>query len=535
MNPGDCIGGPAGFYGKSHRSRRLTHLRLAFNRLNRGSHVPLPGAFTPCSSCHAIMWRTALAQRPMPQPVASVPGIQKKSSVDLRTEEELPALSCDARWQLVQRIASSESFARASRLSTFLVYVTRQALAREGADLNEQSIGERVFGRPAGYDSREDNIVRAHASRLRQRLDVYFASEGAHESLRVTIPRGSYVPLFERAAHAVDAEPIVKILAASAEQGDEAVPAVDSPLVSNAADPRWSRSNSSRRNRFPLLAAMAATVVMLSILAYIARQAWPSLRAEAAGTPTHRLWSQMFSKDRNTLIVPADSSLVLFAQLTGHRVPLADYANGRYKTDFSCAGPCDQAMVRGVAERRYTSLADLEFAVALTRRPESIPNRTQIRFVRDLQLEDFKQSNLILVGSLEADPWLELIENQMDFVLEDDWHHGIPQILNRHPHNGEPQKYLYGAQGSQQHGLAAIAFLPNLNGVGNILVVQGFTLADTEAAAEFVTDGKDLDALLGPVLRNRSTLPHFECLLETMDVNGVSSHPAVLAWHVHSD
>ena len=139
----------------------------------------------------------------------------------------------------------------------------------------------------------------------------------------------------------------------------------------------------------------------------------------------------MFATDRDTLIVPADSSLLFFTDLTGHRVLLADYATGRYQTNFECNGPCNRRQPDSVVTRRYT--ADLEFAVALTLRSESIPSRTQIRFVRDLQLEDFKQSNLILVGSLEAGPWLELVENQMDFVLQDDVRNGPLQIVNRRP------------------------------------------------------------------------------------------------------
>jgi len=39
-----------------------------------------------------------------------------------------------------------------------------------------------VFGRTVGYDPRDDNIVRSHASRLRQRLDSYFAKKQSMRS-----------------------------------------------------------------------------------------------------------------------------------------------------------------------------------------------------------------------------------------------------------------------------------------------------------------------------------------------------------------
>lgn len=441
---------------------------------------------------------------------------------DATLPEELVA---DPRWQLVLRITASESFTRAARLSSFLLYVTHQALARHGANLNEQSIGEKVFARPLGYDSREDNIVRAHASRLRQRLESYFSGEGAHESLRVSIPRGSYVPLFER----IPAEPPPIDTPKTPHEPASAVRAsaetVDVPAAVSIRKLRWLWPS--------LVAALLLAILIGTVVAL--QNARTAPEAEAAATPTHQLWSQMFAGDRNTLIVPADSSLVLFAELSGHRVSLADYATGHYQTNFQCTAPCNRDQVRSVAERRYTSLADLEFAVALARRPESIPSRTQVRFVRDLQLEDFKQSNLVLIGSLEADPWLELMENQMDFVLQDDARKGPLQIVNRRPHPGEQKIYIYDNDRQPRHGFAAVAFLPNLNGTGNVVIVQGFTLADTQAAAEFATDGKEFNALFAPLVGGRRTMPHFECLLRTTDVNGVASQPVVFAWHLHND
>lgn len=464
----------------------------------------------------------------MAHSTSSAAWMQRRFVGSSTPDDELPeGLATDARWQLVKRIAASESFTRAARLSSFLLYVTRQTLVEQGMELNEQSIGERVFGRPLGYDSREDNIVRAHASRLRHRLAGYFANEGSNESLRVTIPRGSYVPHFERAQ-------IAPIEAIATDPPNEAhsqqtsippAPTADAPAVLATDHRRWTGL---------LLAAAGLLAIVAAVLA-VALHERVSRYADKATGPAHQLWMQMFSKDRNTLIVPADSSLVLFAELSGHRVSLADYATGHYQTNFECTGACDRAQLRSVAERRYTSLADLEFAVALSRRPESIPSRTQVRFVRDLQMEDFKQSNLILAGSLEADPWLELVENQMDFVLHDDARKGTLQIVNRHPRPGEQKAYVYDDSKQPRSGFAEIAFLPNLNGSGNILVVQGFTLADTQAAAEFVADGKEFDAQFGPLVQGNTGLPHFECLLRTTDVNGVASQPVVLAWHVHAE
>src|ERR1700738_3464272 len=97
--------------------------------------------------------------------------------------EHKKSLSDDPRWLLTQRVLSSQTFARSTRLGEFLSYVSKRCLTGHSEEINEQSIGEHVFQRTSGYDPGQDNIVRVHASRLRQKLEIYFHEEGAGEDL----------------------------------------------------------------------------------------------------------------------------------------------------------------------------------------------------------------------------------------------------------------------------------------------------------------------------------------------------------------
>ncbi len=103
----------------------------------------------------------------------------------------------DPRRALVDRIIVSSTFAKCERLSSLLAYVCDLTLNGRVKEINEQKIGEAVFGRPRNYDSSIDGIVRTQASRLRQRLELYFSEEGVDEPIRIVIPRGGYVPVFE--------------------------------------------------------------------------------------------------------------------------------------------------------------------------------------------------------------------------------------------------------------------------------------------------------------------------------------------------
>src|ERR1700733_8111695 len=102
----------------------------------------------------------------------------------------------DPRWHLVQRIVASRSMGRSPLLSEFLLYICDRHLRNQSAELTEQRIGVKVFGRAEGYNSNDDNIVRNYARMLRKRVDDYFANEGRDEDLLLEIPRGRYVPVF---------------------------------------------------------------------------------------------------------------------------------------------------------------------------------------------------------------------------------------------------------------------------------------------------------------------------------------------------
>ena len=99
---------------------------------------------------------------------------------------------------LVHKIVASKEFQRANRLRDFLLYVADRKLSHAPQDITESLIGQRVFARPSSYNTGEDSIVRTEARLLRQRLERYFAGEGAAEPIRIEIPKGSYVPVFFR-------------------------------------------------------------------------------------------------------------------------------------------------------------------------------------------------------------------------------------------------------------------------------------------------------------------------------------------------
>ena len=97
----------------------------------------------------------------------------------------------------LDRVLQSNVFRAASRSSTLLRFLVEQTLNGHAERLKDYTLGSEALGRGDDFDPRTDPIARVEASRLRGRLELYYATEGAAEPVVITLPKGGYVPLFE--------------------------------------------------------------------------------------------------------------------------------------------------------------------------------------------------------------------------------------------------------------------------------------------------------------------------------------------------
>ena len=109
-------------------------------------------------------------------------------------------MSPEAVREQLERVLASELFRSAGRHSRLLRYLVERTLAGEGDQLKEYVLGTEVFDRSDSYDPRTDSIVRVEARRLRSRLEDYYRGPGTSDPMVITVPRGSYLPVFTVAA-----------------------------------------------------------------------------------------------------------------------------------------------------------------------------------------------------------------------------------------------------------------------------------------------------------------------------------------------
>jgi hypothetical protein len=446
----------------------------------------------------------------------------ERQASDARSQspDRLPAVgSAGVRRELVRRIVNSSTFARSERLGKLLTYVCDLALNGREAEINEQKIGQAVFGRSRDYDSSADGIVRSQASRLRQRLELYYQQEGADEPIRVVIPRGGYVPVFE--AQSTSASPIVE---PSAEIHHTAplTPGQDAGFPSRATS-FW--------KVLPWGLCLVLSLVLVAILVHDHRKTH-----SAAAIETHPLWSQLFTKNESAMIVAPDSGLVLYHAISARDIDLKKYLEAGYRSESNGApqtGPTasEQDRLLDLANRRYTSIVDLNAILDIRDRAKALGTDVSVRYARDLRPNDLKRGTVVLLGAYTANPWVELFAPKLDFVLKDDYVETF-SILNRSPQKGEPASWVSSRHDPQQRAFGVIAYVANLAGNGNALLLEGVGMSGTEAAMDFLDDDTQLLPFLTKIKRPDGSIPHFELIIETRNVDASATQSQILAWRV---
>jgi hypothetical protein len=466
----------------------------------------------------------------------------------------------DPRWQLVLRIAESRSLGKSPRLAEFLRYVCDRQIRGKDDEITEQQIGVKVFGRTEGYNSNDDNIVRSYARMLRKRLEDYFRKEGCGEPLILSIPRGGYIPVFARrdqvpATFEPDFHPVSDAV------HEAAIPALttlsiptpaapfaandhpETPILETAAPPIRPRQN------WPLSVVAILLATVAAFCGYFAgqtRNPWPPFQAHPARV-SHQFWSTLFDQHRDTFVVPADGGLVMMQSFTRAKVNLPDYVTGIYHSPedigramqgFVTVNPDDQKKLTNkvavLASRRYTSIVDLGISSRISQLREVVPERLVVRFARDLHIDDLHAANAILIGSNDANPWVALFEPQLNFQFTPGLEYGgSGAIVNTHPLPNEATFFrsITGDPANRTYGL--IAYVPNLENNGHVLLIEGVNMAGTQAAGDFLFSPEQMQPMLDRARDSQGNLEPFEILLETSSIGSAASRSRVLSERVH--
>jgi hypothetical protein len=385
-----------------------------------------------------------------------------------------------------------------------------RTIANQEDEISEQQIGIRVFGRDPGYNPGDDNIVRSQARILRSKLETYFQGEGAGETLRIEIPKGSYVPVFN-----IYEPPGTSL----AEPGDTLRVAVPT-----------SRERHTQRLRWWVLVAWIAGCCLGAGVMVGLRPSPNSLVEE----PPHfqQFWNSLLAQEQPLTFVAPDQANAPTSEVLGRNFSLADYLLRVPQVEWA-RREAELGYLRDLPKRNYTMMD----AVSIVTRVSELASRRGrsivVRYAREVNRRELSGGPVILLGTRASNPWIELYEARQNFsyVLEGGKR---PSILrNRQPQLNEPGEYRQQVVEGMVEGYSTLLYRKGLNGRSPVLLLGGMSMEATEAGASL---------LLAPGLFEREVArlwtgdsPYFEAVVRSRNLVGTATSPQKVTTRIYSD
>lgn len=407
----------------------------------------------------------------------------------------------DGSRELLQRVATGPHFEKSRRLRDLLLYLGDRALQDPHCTLHEQEIGVDVLGRPADYDTSHDTLVRVSVSQLRKKLEQHFTTDGREEPVIIDIPKGSYIPVFRPREEPIPHRAVT----------------IEQPLPS----------------RRPLLTGMLAGMVVMGAV-WGMSSLFGSARTSASQRPAvEEFWTQLLGNGQPTYLVVSDVNLIEFQNLIGRSVPLSEYEAHEFDqmAERFLSDPAQRVLARRYISRVPTSVSDVQVARDFGMIASGKKHPLNIVSARDASSALATSQNTILLGSLRANPWVGLFDDQLAFQTE--YHETPPSMrfINRSPLPGEDSAF---SAVWRRTGYCRVAYRANPNRTGFTLVVSGSDVISTEAGGRFLTSEdwmRQLRQKLG--LKSGAPMPYFEVLLRTVVVNNTIPRFEMVAYRPH--
>jgi hypothetical protein len=438
----------------------------------------------------------------------------------------------------VHRISQSRVLLHSQTLQRLLQYLAVKSIEAPGAELKEYTIGVEALGRRPSFDPKDDTIVRVQIHRLRQKLEEYYAAEGIHDPILITIPKGCYLPTFE--AQRTSAPPPAQItalptnvLAGEAESMNAVDIAPALKLESRQSFRGWARAGIQTL----LLAAICLLVGWT--LGRRSDQATHSASPSAVAKldTAKAFWTNFLGNDSTPIIAFADAVFLLdnSNDLFRYRQGAIDDRGAPVDPDLALRYASNPSLVGKAGklyfDNGYTGTGDLKAVAAMVRFLTRMGVTPTVKSSRDLTTEDLKEHSVIVVGSPFQNIATAQLAPSSDLVFNNpDPRHEVwsGKILNLRPRPGESATYETERDPVTQIVKAdycLISIQPGIVPGRHIALLGGLDTTGNEGGALFATSPSGVEAILGsPALSARKgasdQLPLFQALLRVSLAKG---------------
>ncbi len=441
--------------------------------------------------------------------------------------------SLEEKQEELNRILQSRVFQGSGIVMTLLEYLAQHSIEDPEAQVKEYTIALEVFGRGSEFNPNTNSIVRVQARRLRVKLQEYYENEGKSDRVLIELPKGHYKVTYSYI------EP--KEVSASTE---EAQP--EAGTLQPAAQPETAQAPPKGKVNITK-AVLIATVIILSVAVILLALPYANSNKQAQTATLTDLkadyelvWAPFFKTNDKTLLVLSNPAVYRFLnnsdsevaaknslQITPeHAEMLADVLNN---TLVMKQGRTPRLVLTNTT---YTGIGEAIGLYHLTDLFRSLDKEVTLKQSRTVSAEDLKNRNVIVLGSLWVNDWVEKLPVKEDFVYTVN-----AGIENKAPLAGEQREYKprYNNQtGRAEVDYAIITVKPGVTEEHRLMILSGLLSEGTQAAAECVTRKECLDELnrrLQQASGEDGPPKYYQALLKVNVDNGIPTTVTIVALH----
>ncbi len=363
--------------------------------------------------------------------------------------------------EALDQLLASKTFSRSGQLKRLLVYLREATVSTDPLVWSETSIGANAFGRK-DFNPKLDTIVRVEMRRLRQKLDEYYALEGAESPLRLRFERNTYRPYLE--------------------------PHI-SPAVELAPPPPAGR----------FWRGVACGAGSLALITLAAGLLWRTIGASTDRAPRELAESPIWAGFRSSSVVVAIGTPLFFRSADG------------FERNFGANLPDDLGVADQLLLHRpafpvwnlWAPFEDVGAAVNLDRFLRSLNSTATVVSARQISFGGLAGKRTIVIGQPRGAPLL------LDLLAEQNFRppahttgKHFAGFVNAQPKSGEPAQFPLGAgslmmQSDESNPDYALVTTIRLRNGGEVLSVFGDRVQTGAYITRKLTDAAfvaDLDA-----------------------------------------
>ncbi|MDQ1471757.1 MAG: hypothetical protein QOJ99_3237 [Bryobacterales bacterium] len=374
--------------------------------------------------------------------------------------------------EALQRVLSSSAFHRTDQLKCLLRYVCEREIAGTGEGLDECTVAVEALGKSRDYSPFEDGAVRNRIHNLRRRLDHYYDEENPQDPIHIVLPKGSYCPIFEQRPVANGIPPPV---------GPPPVPAIRF----------WSRP-------VPLHTVVVICVVALLALGLVAQRPNDRLNPDPV---IAEAWGPLLGRNANPLLCISTAAQLTVIQRPMELAGIPAVTSPDLKAWYQSLPGLPPAKEVYLGPSLTSPFwGDVAGALAASQVLSGAGLGLELLPESAIQMPALNKRNLLLFGRPGFSKTVDLYLRDKPFQVRipDDQH--FTSIVNVDPRPGEPREYdahQASRADNRETAFGLITVMPSWGDPHLRTVILSGTLSPgTEAASEFFSSAKHLEALL---------------------------------------